>query len=71
MCERHLVARRMDRRVRDSGEVDRRTDPDQAATAVLTALAGGVAILRATDDIGYLDVALSDALTTLRTRRPA
>ncbi|WP_183091661.1 hypothetical protein [Streptomyces radicis] len=57
--------------MRDSGEVDRRTDPDQAATAVLTALAGGVAILRATDDIGYLDVALSDALTTLRTRRPA
>ncbi|RBM20870.1 TetR family transcriptional regulator [Streptomyces sp. PT12] len=59
------------RALRDSGEIDPRTDPEQAATAVLTALAGGVAILQVTEDITYLDVALSDALAALRRRCPA
>ncbi|WP_049565151.1 TetR/AcrR family transcriptional regulator [Streptomyces sp. SBT349] len=54
------------RALRERGEIPREADPDQAATAVLTALAGGVAILQATGRLSYLEVALSEALAALR-----
>jgi AcrR family transcriptional regulator len=45
-----------------AGEIDPATDVDDAATAVLTAVAGGATLLMATGEISYLETALGEAL---------
>jgi AcrR family transcriptional regulator len=50
----------------DRGDVAAGTDADHAATAVLTAVSGGAALLMATDRLDYLKVALGEALQALR-----
>lgn len=54
------------RALTEAGEIDASTDADQAATAILTAVTGGAAMLQATDRITYLEVSLTSALDGLR-----
>jgi len=49
-----------------AGEVAPGTDVDDAATAILTAVAGGATLLMGTGQIGYLETALDEALSGLR-----
>lgn len=56
--------------LKDSGEADPGVDPLVAATSILTAVTGGAGMLQATDRISYLEIALTDAINTLR-RPPA
>src|ERR1700744_544468 len=49
-----------------AGEIDAGTDVADAATAILTAVAGGATMLMATGEISYLEVALDEALDGLR-----
>ena len=49
-----------------SGEIDPGTDVADAATAVLTAVAGGATLLMATGEISYLETALGQAVSGLR-----
>src|SRR6201995_5756872 len=53
-----------------TGEIDPGTDVDDAATAVLTAVAGGATLLMATGQIGYLETALGEAVAGLRRAQP-
>src|ERR1700759_4103551 len=48
-----------------AGEIDAATDVADAATANLTAVAGGATMLMATGQISYLEVALDEALSGL------
>lgn len=57
------------RALKKSGEADAGVRPDQAATAMLAAIQGGVVMLQATDRIDYLEVALTEALDGLRRPR--
>lgn len=41
-------------------------DEDRAATTILTAITGGAGLLQATDDMTYLETALTDAIESLR-----
>lgn len=41
-------------------------DEDRAATTILTAVTGGASLLQATDDMTYLETALTDAVAALR-----
>jgi AcrR family transcriptional regulator len=50
----------------DAGQVAPSTDVDRAATALLTAVAGGATLLMATGRIGYMEAALDEALDGLR-----
>jgi ribosome-associated translation inhibitor RaiA len=52
--------------LRDSGEIDARTDVRATATAVLAAIQGGVLMMQATDRISYLETALDEALDAMR-----
>jgi AcrR family transcriptional regulator len=54
------------RALKDAGEIDATVRPDVAATAILTAIQGGVSMLQATDRLGYLEVALAEAVSGLR-----
>jgi hypothetical protein len=45
------------------------TDPEQAATAILTAVTGGATMLLAAGQISYLETALTEALGRLRPSR--
>jgi AcrR family transcriptional regulator len=56
--------------LKDSGEIDAGINAGQAATAILTAVTGGATLLQATDRIGYLEVALAEALDGLRRPGP-
>ena len=49
-----------------AGEIDPATRVDDAATAVLTAVAGGATLLMATGEISYLETALGEAVASLR-----
>jgi AcrR family transcriptional regulator len=49
-----------------AGTVDPATDDAQAATAILTTVAGGATMLMATGQISYLEVALDETLRGLR-----
>jgi AcrR family transcriptional regulator len=49
-----------------AGEIDPATHSGDAATAVLTAVAGGATLLMATGEIGYLETALGEAMGGLR-----
>jgi AcrR family transcriptional regulator len=49
----------------EGGDAAPDTDPDHAATAVLTAVSGGATMLMATDRLDYLKIALGEALRTL------
>jgi AcrR family transcriptional regulator len=53
-----------------AGEIDAGTDVADAATAILTAVAGGATMLMATGEISYLEVALDEALSGLRRQGP-
>jgi hypothetical protein len=57
------------RALKKSGGADAGVRPDQAATAILAAIQGGVVMLQATDRIDYLEVALAEALDGLRRPR--
>ena len=52
--------------LKDSGEADPGVDPLVAATSILTAVTGGAGMLQATDRISYLELALTDAIDSLR-----
>jgi AcrR family transcriptional regulator len=52
--------------LRDAGEIGPSTDVDRAATAILTAVAGGATLLMATGRIDYMATALTEALDGLR-----
>lgn len=54
---RHMQAR---------GEVDAGLDPDRAAAALLAGVQGGVGIMLATGDLGYLEAALDAGIDALR-----
>jgi AcrR family transcriptional regulator len=41
-------------------------DENRAATTILTAITGGAGLLQATDDMTYLETALTDAIASLR-----
>lgn len=41
-------------------------DENRCATTILTAVTGGATLLQATDDMTYLDTALTDAIASLR-----
>jgi AcrR family transcriptional regulator len=49
-----------------SGEIEPNIDPDQAAVAILAAITGGATLLIATNELGYLEIALATALDDLR-----
>jgi AcrR family transcriptional regulator len=49
-----------------TGEIGPGTDVANAATAILTVVAGGATMLMATGEISYLEVALDEALDGLR-----
>ena len=55
------------RALRSTGEVSPSVDEDRAATTILTAITGGAGLLQATDDMHYLETALTDAIEALRT----
>src|ERR1700753_3833543 len=48
-----------------AGEIDPAASVDDAATAVLTAVAGGATLLMATGEISYLETALGEAVAGL------
>ena len=52
-----------------AGETGPDTDPEQAATTILTAVTGGATMLLATGQISYLETALTEALGRLRPSR--
>ena len=52
--------------LKDSGEIDASTNVDATATAVLSAIQGGVLMMQATDRISYLETALGEALEAMR-----
>jgi AcrR family transcriptional regulator len=52
-----------------AGQTAPGADPDRIATTLLTAISGGATMLQATDDIRYLETALSDVLETFRPPR--
>jgi AcrR family transcriptional regulator len=54
-----------------AGEIDPGTDVDDAATSVLTAVAGGATLLMATGEISYLETAVGEAVDSLRRQAPA
>ncbi|RAY15628.1 TetR/AcrR family transcriptional regulator [Actinomadura craniellae] len=54
------------RALSDSGEIDPATDPDQTAATIMTAIVGGATLLQATDSMTYLELALTQALNSLR-----
>jgi AcrR family transcriptional regulator len=54
--------------LRDTGELAAGADVDRAATAVLTAVAGGATLLVATGRTDYLESALAEALDRLQGR---
>jgi AcrR family transcriptional regulator len=49
-----------------SGAASSEVDASRAATSILTAITGGAGLLQATDDMTYLETALTDALDALR-----
>ena len=49
-----------------AGEISPGTDVDDAATSILTAVAGGATLLMATGEISYLETALGEAVSGLR-----
>jgi AcrR family transcriptional regulator len=57
--------------LKDAGEIDKSTDVDATATAVLAAIQGGVLMMQATDSISYLETALSEALDAIRRTKPS
>jgi AcrR family transcriptional regulator len=48
------------------GETSSTVDENRAATSILTAITGGASLLQATDDMTYLETALTAALEALR-----
>jgi AcrR family transcriptional regulator len=50
----------------EAGEIDRDTDPGQAAGAILAAVTGGATLLQATGRISYLQASLTETLNGLR-----
>lgn len=54
------------RALRAAGEIDQSIDPDQAGIAILAAVTGGATLLIATDELAYLEIALTTALDDLR-----
>ncbi|HEX3783799.1 MAG TPA: TetR/AcrR family transcriptional regulator [Pseudonocardiaceae bacterium] len=54
------------RALKSAGEIDASIDAEAAATSVLTAVTGGATLLQATNRIGYLEIALTEALDDLR-----
>jgi hypothetical protein len=52
--------------LKDSGAIDPNINVDKAATAILTAVSGGAAMLQATDRIRYLEMGLPEAIDALR-----
>jgi AcrR family transcriptional regulator len=52
--------------LKDHGVVDQDVNVEKAATAILTAVSGGAAMLQATDRISYLEIALTEAIDGLR-----
>lgn len=52
--------------LKDSGAIDPEVNVAKAATAILTAVSGGAAMLQATDRISYLEIGLSEAIDGLR-----
>ncbi|WP_236796238.1 TetR/AcrR family transcriptional regulator [Amycolatopsis sp. GM8] len=54
------------RHMQESGDIDRRLDPDRTAAAILAAVQGGVSILMSTGRITHLEAALDTSLTLLR-----
>jgi AcrR family transcriptional regulator len=48
------------------GKIPARTDPDRAAAALLAGIQGGVGIMLATGDLGYLQAALDVGIESLR-----
>jgi AcrR family transcriptional regulator len=57
------------RALKESGEIGADVDAKKAATTILTAITGGANLLIVTDDLRYLDVALTEALDGLRRPR--
>jgi AcrR family transcriptional regulator len=53
-------------RMQERGEVTANLDPERTAAAFVAAIQGGVALLRSTGDIGYLESALDLSLAQLR-----
>jgi AcrR family transcriptional regulator len=54
------------RALRAANEIDASIDPDQAAAGILAAITGGATLLIATDQLCYLEIALTEALDGLR-----
>jgi AcrR family transcriptional regulator len=54
------------RALRAAGEIDQSIDPDHAGIAILAAVTGGATLLIATDELAYLEIALTTALDDLR-----
>jgi AcrR family transcriptional regulator len=55
--------------LKDSGEIDARVDVSKAANAILAAVTGGAILLQSTDQLSYLEDALTEALDGLRRPR--
>jgi AcrR family transcriptional regulator len=55
------------RHMQGDGKVDRRLDADRTAAALLAGIQGGVGIMLATGDLGYLEAALDVGIASLRT----
>jgi AcrR family transcriptional regulator len=54
------------RQMQDQGKIARRIDSDRAASALLAGIQGGVGIMLATGDLGYLQAALDVGIDSLR-----
>lgn len=52
--------------LKDTGEIDPKTDAERAGVAILAAVTGGATLLQATDEISYLETALTEALRNLQ-----
>lgn len=54
------------RHMQSDGKIARRVDADRAAAALLAGIQGGVGILLATGELGYLEAALDTGIASLR-----
>jgi AcrR family transcriptional regulator len=54
------------REMQRQGKIPARTDPERAAAAMLAGIQGGVGIMLATGDLGYLQAALDVGIESLR-----
>jgi AcrR family transcriptional regulator len=54
------------REMQRQGKIPTRIDPDRAAAALLAGIQGGVGIMLATGDLGYLEAALDVGIESLR-----